>query len=190
MVRYSDMDLYKEADIVLEDSCIEAILCKFGEVSIGGSYVYRTMVDRDIDFDVVLPAGAELSLELRSKIAGVLTSIGQLRGLQMSDIHNFPEGAKHAIDGIWFGLTLISCVSAERWNIDIWFVTPGSATEQDKDLTMRLHKLSDHERATIIALKQAALNFSMKKKGIASVKIYDAVLRKGVETYEEFLDTL
>ena len=190
MIRYFDMDLYQEADAVLKDSSIEAILRQFGDVSIGGSYAYRTMVDRDIDFDVVLSQSVGLSIGLRSRITGTLAGIASLRSLQMSDLHHFPEGAKHATDGIWFGLTLISRVSAERWNIDIWFVTPGSATEQDKDLTMRLHKLSDHERATIVALKQAALDSNMKKKGVTSVKIYDAVLRKGVETYEEFLDTL
>ena len=183
------MDIYQEADGVLEDSHIEAILREFGEVLLGGSYVYRTMVDRDIDFDVVLPVGEELTLELRSKISARFTCISSLRNLKMADVHRFPEGSAHAIDGIWFGLTLISSITKERWNVDVWFITPGSVVEEDKELTQRLYNLSDEERATIISLKQSALDNGAKEKGSTSVKIYEAVLRRGVKTYEEFLRT-
>lgn len=181
------MNLYQEAEGVLEESHIEATLREFGEVSLGGSYVYRTMVDRDIDFDVTLAPGDELTLNLRSTIAARFAVTPSLRNLKMADIHRFPEGSAHAIDGVWFGLTLISSITKERWNVDIWFVTPGGVVEEDKELTQRLHNLSDEERTTIIALKQAALNAGVKEKGSTSVKIYEAVLRKGVKTYEEFL---
>lgn len=181
------MNLYQEAKGVLEDSHIEALLRQFGETSLGGSYAYRTMVDRDIDFDVVLPAGEGLTLELRSKIAARFAGISSLRNLKMADIHRFPEGSAHAIDGIWFGLTLISSVTKERWNVDVWFLTPASVIEEDKELTQRLYNLSDEERATIVSLKQAALDAGAKERGSTSVKIYEAVLHKGVKTYEEFL---
>lgn len=181
------MNLYQEAEGVLEESHIEVLLREFGETSVGGSYTYRTMVDRDIDFDVTLAPGNELTLNLRSTIAARFTGISSLRNLKMADVHRFPEGSAHAIDGIWFGLTLISSVTKERWNVDIWFITPGSVIEEDKELTQRLRNLSDDERATIVSLKQAALDAGAKEKGSTSVKIYEAVLRKGVKTYEEFL---
>ena len=55
------MDLYQEAAQVLEDTPLERVLSEFGEFALEGSYVYRTMVDRDIDCHVVLKDGLKLS---------------------------------------------------------------------------------------------------------------------------------
>lgn len=184
------MDLYEEARGVLDDSNLEKVLSQFGRVEVGGSYAYRTMVDRDIDFTVFLAPEAALSLDLRSDIARLMCHLPYLRNLEMVDLHRFPKGARHSIDGIWFGLTLISTTTEERWNIDIWFLSHDGKTEEDVELTRRLHHLTDEERATIVTIKQAALDAGEKEKGATSVKVYDAVLNRGVRTYEEFRQQL
>lgn len=184
------MDLYEEGAEILRSSDIESLLTGFGEVQLGGSYVYRTMVDRDIDFDVILPDESQLSYDMRSVIGEKLLRLPQLRGLQMSDPHHFPVGSKHQIDGIWFGLTMISEHTNERWNIDIWFLRSGSNAEQDDELSDRLRHLSDSDRETIVAIKQACLDAGKKEKGATSAQVYAAVLDHGVRTYEEFVDYL
>ena len=50
----SNEELQKEATAPLKENNIVAILENFGEVIFGGSYVYGTMVDRDIDIAVVV----------------------------------------------------------------------------------------------------------------------------------------
>lgn len=181
------MDLYQEAAQVLEDTQLERVLSEFGEFALGGSYVYRTMVDRDIDCHVVLKDGLKLSYETRAEVMARLMDVPNLRGIQMADIHHFPSGSTHQIDGIWYGLGIISNDTSERWNIDIWVITPDSATEADPKLTKRLCNLTDNERETIVAIKQAALDAGKKEKGVTSIAVYRAVLDSGISTYDEFL---
>ncbi|MCA9335997.1 hypothetical protein KC967_03785 [Candidatus Saccharibacteria bacterium] len=181
------MDLYQEAAQVLEDTPLERVLSEFGEFALEGSYVYRTMVDRDIDCHVVLKDGLKLSYETRAEVMARLMDVPNLRGIQMADIHHFPSGSTHQIDGIWYGLGIISNDTSERWNIDIWVITPDSATEADPKLIKRLCNLTDNERETIVAIKQAALDAGQKEKGVTSVEIYRAVLDRGASSYDEFL---
>lgn len=181
------MDLYQEAARILEDTQLEKVLSEFGEFALEGSYIYRTMVDRDIDCHMVLRDGLSLSYETRAAVMAKLMEIPNLRGIQMADLHHFPSGAKHQIDGIWYGLSVISKDTNERWNIDVWILTPDSATETDPALTERLLNLTDKERDAIVAIKQAALDAGQEEKGRTSVEIYRAVLYGNIKTYDEFV---
>lgn len=181
------MDLYDEAAKVLDDTTIEKVLGTFGTVQLEGSYTYHTMVDRDIDFTVRLPENVTLSYDLRTKITTSLISLPTLRYLKVSDPHHFPSGARHQIDGFWFGLMPVSTVTNERWNLDIWVIPHNDTIATDTALVARLQSLTDDERATIVAIKQAARDAKTKEKGTTSFKIYDAVLNHGVATYEEFV---
>lgn len=180
------MDLYQEGAEILQTTQIEKILAEFGDVHLGGSYVYCTMVDRDLDFDVMLPSSVPLNIETRAHIGKRLLSLDRLRSLQMTDVYHFPEGSKHAIEGIWYGLTFISSSTKERWNVDIWFMAPGSKSEADPVLTEKLYNLSDDQRQTIINIKESALQAGTKEKGVTSTRVYEAVLLHGITTYEEF----
>lgn len=57
----------------------------------------------------------------------------------------------------------------------------------DTQLVEKLKSLSDDDRKTIVAIKQAALDAGTKEKGVTSVQIYKAVLDGGIKTYDEFL---
>lgn len=186
-MRYTKhMDLYREADQLIEDSQIENVLATFGSVAVEGSYVYRTMVDRDIDYTVTVPKGQDLSFDLRREIACQLIDIPRLRSMEMSDLYHYPAGAKHLIEGIWFGCTILSNQTDQRWNIDIWFVKYDSKLEADDELTYRLKELSDTERVRIVTIKKQLLDAGQKQKGASSVDVYRAVLNEGVTSYEEY----
>lgn len=183
------MSLRDEATRLLEATALESALRVFGKPKIGGSYSYDLLVDRDIDIDVWLPNGKELSYELRAKFAAtMLRQIHQMRGLSVADVYHFPNGAKHAVDGIWFGLDILSDVSGERWNIDVWLMKHDGKNEANGELTERLHHLTEEERTVILAIKREALKRGEKEKGSTSVDIYQAVLNDGVSTYSEFLE--
>lgn len=50
----NDVTLRREGSSLLTTTGIESLLSRFGTIVIGGSYVYKTMVDRDIDISVVM----------------------------------------------------------------------------------------------------------------------------------------
>ncbi|MFZ2544842.1 MAG: hypothetical protein WAW80_02600 [Candidatus Saccharimonadales bacterium] len=180
------MNLREEGKVLLESTGIEAILGRFGVVTIGGSYAYNLLVDRDIDIDVRLGAGDELTYDLRAEFgAMLLREIHQMRDIKVADIYHFPKAAKHKIEGIWFGLDIISGHSGERWNIDVWLVKHDSALESDAALTTRVMNLTDVEREIILARKQEALQRGLKEKGTTSTQIYEAVLTQGARTLDD-----
>ena len=184
------MNLRQEGKQLLDSTGLKAILECFGEVSIGGSYAYDLLVDRDIDIDVRLPKNTDLTFDVRAEFAAtLLREVRAMRGIKMADLHHFPAGAKHQIDGIWYGLNVISEQSGERWNIDIWLLLAGSRTEEDTALTERLMNLTTNERETIMRLKQEALRRSMKEKGATSVQIYRAVLERGATSLDEIMQS-
>lgn len=117
------MDLYQEAQNVIDASHLEKLFNGFGKVELEGSFVYHTMVDRDIDCRIIVPKDTEIDIALRTQFGQVMLELPKLRGLQMSDPLHFPWGARHAgMKGIWYGLCLISDDTKERWNIDVWLM--------------------------------------------------------------------
>lgn len=184
------MNLRQEGKQLLDSTGLRAILERFGEVSIGGSYVYDLLVDRDIDIDVRLPKNTDLTFDVRAELAAtLLREVHAMRGIKMADLHHFPTGAKHQIDGIWYGLNVISEQSSERWNIDIWLLPEGSRTEENIALTERLMNVAANERETIMRLKQEALARGIKEKGATSVQIYRAVLERGATSLDEIMQS-
>lgn len=181
------MTLKEEGAGLLSATDIERVLTWYGEVSIGGSYSYDLLVDRDIDLDVRLPVGVELDFDKRSEIAAALLKIRQVRSIKMADIYHFPEGAKHAIQGIWYGLGVVVPSSGARWNIDIWCIPHGGATEADSDMVMRLKNLSEIERQAIMTIKQRCLDEGLKQKNRTSMQVYQAVLEQGVTSFEQYV---
>lgn len=181
------MDLYQEAQQVIDDSKLGSIFMQFGEVQLEGSFVYKTMVDRDIDYTIIVPEDAHIDFSLRTEFGTRLLELPDLSSLQMSDRHHFPTGSQHAIDGIWFGLTLISQSTSERWNVDAWLMKRGGNHEADNSLVQRLMNLTEQERALIVDIKQQSLDAGLKQKGQTSFAIYDAVLNRGVRSYDDYL---
>lgn len=182
------MDLYEEAQSVIDGTEIERRLSIYGDVKLEGSFVYRTMVDRDIDYIVYVSEGTELTYEFRAKIIADLARIPSAKAVQMSDVYHFPKWSSHDIDGIWFGLTPISA-AGNKWNIDIWCVKRDAKrirTVTDS-LEKRLLSMDDETRETIVQIKQQAANSGAKQKGMTSAMVYDAVINHGIKSYDEFI---
>lgn len=182
------MNLKEEGTTLLKTTDIKRVLAAFGDVSIGGSYSYDLLVDRDIDMDLRLPAGMELGFDTRADIAAALLKIREVRSLEMADIYHFPAGAKHAIEGIWYGLGVVVPSTGARWNFDIWCMLHDGETEEDSDMVRRLNNLSDTERTAIMTIKQRCLDEGKKQKNRTSMQVYDAVLNRGVASYAEFVN--
>lgn len=175
--------LKKEALAVIQSSNIEGILKQYGGVSYGGSFVYGTMVDRDIDIAVLVNSPDELTKENRDMLAGQLIGIKNCTDFSMSDRKAYPK--PHRPKGVWFGLELLH--DNHLWNIDIWLVTKDEPlVHTNEELFERMLGISEEERGIILDIKYNALINDSKVKGVTSSEIYKAVLYNGVTNYEEW----
>ena len=180
-----NQSLQSEAKRLLQDVKLVEYLQTLGKISFGGSYVYGTMVDRDIDIAVTVPPEA-ISFDLRSQVAKHLLESKQLEGLALTDRKHFP---KNGPLGIWFGP--IFNFENNQWNIDIWFVTKDEPkSHHNLGLHKRMLNISEEQRKTILEIKYAALQAGTKEKGVTSALIYEAVLTKNVQSYKELTSTL
>lgn len=175
--------LQKEATEVLAEHHIVTVLEEFGEVIFGGSFVYGTMVDRDIDIAVVAENNS-INYHTRKKVADRLLTIKNLDGLAMTDRFNFPK--KHAPKGIWFGPLIWH--KKRKWNIDIWLVTQNEPySHHNSPLHNKMLNITEEERQIILTIKAECLEKGLKSKGLTSSEVYTAVLDSHITNFEDFL---
>lgn len=182
-VRQYSIDIKQEADKLLEETNLSALLESFGEVILGGSYSYDLMVDRDLDFGLAVPA---ITPDFRAEIARTFASQPWAYKVSMTDRVNFePHSHPGAPRGLYLGLTIP--FPEDRWNVDVWFMV---AEHAGKDpLAIRMEKATDKQKTVMLQIKYDLMKSGRKEKGITSAEIYKAVLDRDVKTTEEFLQT-
>ena len=176
--------LQKDASALLKKINLVDILSKFGRVEIGGSYIYGTMVDEDIDIAVIVQ-NTDLNFQLRKRVMEELLSLDGLDGIAMTDRYHNPK--KAAPKGFWFGP--IINFNQSKWNIDIWFVTESEKlSHHNSSLHKRMQNITENQRQTILQIKYDALGANRKEKGETSSEIYYAVLDGGITCLNDFLE--
>lgn len=176
-------ELQKEATALLKENNIVPILENFGEVIFGGSYVYGTMVDRDIDIAVVVEKNI-INYDTRKEVIDQLLKITALDGLAMTDRFHFPKD--NAPKGIWFGPLIWH--NQNKWNIDIWLVTQNERySHHNSPLHKRMLSITEEQRKIILEIKNQLLKKGLKNKGITSVEIYTAVLDSNITNLSDYL---
>jgi hypothetical protein len=175
--------LQKEAREVISKSNLENIIGQYGEISYGGSYVYGTMVDRDIDLALLAKSQDDLTIEIRNRLASELLNIPDCVDFSMSDRKSYPK--PHRPKGVWFGPVILH--NKELWNIDIWLVSKDEPLIHSNDeMSKKLLILTEEKRSIILEIKYLALKNGTKKKGVTSGEIYKAVLAGTVSNYDEW----
>lgn len=174
--------LKDEADNLLQETKLKELLSEFGDTELGGSYAYDLLVDRDLDFGVVVK---KMTPEIRSDIVSLFAKQNWAYSVNMTDRINFePLSNLQAPRGLYVGLTIP--FPTERWNIDIWFMI---TDELPKDqLAERILQATAEQKAIILTIKYELMKMGRKHKGITSAEVYEAVLFKNVKTTSEFLD--
>lgn len=176
--------LQDEAKIVLQQTKLLDYLEKIGNIELGGSYVYGTMVDRDIDIAVIVDENI-ININFRKMIMDELLNITNLDGIAMTDRYHHHKTTSPK--GIWFGP--IVWYKGSRWNIDIWFVTQDEPySHHNQELHKRMLQITDEQKNTILKIKYDALQAGTKEKGVTSSEIYKAVLDNNISSYDEFID--
>ncbi len=174
--------LQVEATEVLEKTKLLDSLSAIGIIELGGSYVYGTMVDEDIDIAVIVDEKG-ITYDFRNHIMDLLLAINGLDGIAMSDRFHFPRNGRPK--GIWYGPIILH--NDRRWNIDIWVVAQDEPySHHNLELHKKMLDITEDQRRIMLDIKYSALHAGTKEKGVTSSQIYQAVLDNNITTYKEF----
>ncbi|MDQ2716272.1 MAG: hypothetical protein M3Z08_15315 [Chloroflexota bacterium] len=167
-----------ESDALLEESSVVRTLEGYGQVRFTGSYAYHLMVNRDIDIYVINAATS------RGGVTEALSTFirqGFFHGCLYYDFVDFTQ--ERFPYGYYIGLK--TPFRGEKWKIDIWFLWQDIPAREP--LIQDLRALDEGKRATILEIKRYVAEHELD---IASIKIYNAVLREGVSDIHAFLTRL
>jgi hypothetical protein len=172
--------LQEEAQSVLKELNVIALLSAGGVVRQTGSTVLGLMVWRDIDLQVSSP---RLSLERAFEIMHPLLThphIKQVRYLHQSDHFKLAD-----LDERYFFMVYYERPGQAEWKLDISFwLDEGIRPEPLHEAIAQ--QLTPETRLTILRIKDAWYQLPAYRVEVASTDIYDAVLQHGVRTLIEF----
>jgi hypothetical protein len=164
-----------QADALLQESGVVRTLEGYGGVRFTGSYAYSLMVNRDVDIYVI---NSSTSREAAVEALNTFIRQGFFNACLYYDFVDFTqEGFPY---GYYIGLK--TPFRGEKWKIDIWFLWQD--IPERELLIQDLRALDEGKRAAILEIKRYVAEHEL---AIASLKIYNAVLREGVSDVHTFL---
>jgi hypothetical protein len=182
-VRLVNDELQEEGQRLLDKTKLISVLRQYGDVHIGGSFVYGTMVDRDIDITVTVQSQKEINSSLRSKICKDLTALEGCTGFKMLDRKENPKEGRP--QGIWLSPQFIL---DGTWFLDIWVIANGeTASTHIGDIDSIMRDITEQQRTLILEIKTEVFRCGLKSKGVSSVQIYKDVLRNKVQSPDEWM---
>jgi hypothetical protein len=175
-----DRSLRLEADGLLARHGILTILRDFGQPHLSGSYSLRLMTWRDLDIYLEMQSlDTRLFLELGKRLGHALKP----RKLSFTDHVNFPT--TEAVSGLYWGIQTDS-LSGGGWKLDIWGVSPPVCAERLAHVDLLKEAMSPQMRLAILRIKNEICQLPSYRDTITSQHVYDAVLRGGANSVEDF----
>lgn len=174
--------LHNEATELLE-KFIYPILNKFGDIEVGGSYVYKLLSHPDIDLSVV---NSNLTKQMFADLCAELIALENVFNFRSCDRANFAHRQTgERPTGYWISPTVD--YEEHEWNLDIWFQTPKHHSSNTDFYLEKLTKLSDEKRITILSLKEELMreNIYGVGKEFQSVDIYNGVLENNIQNVDD-----
>jgi hypothetical protein len=170
-------DLQAEAQAVLADLNLLALLRSLGEPTLIGSLALGVMVWRDIDLHVYCD---EYSVDRCFAVMGSLASHPHVKQLRWDN----ERGAFNTgwlPNGYYWGVRYWT-PERVQWKLDVWFL-PRSAQVGEREEFLQLQSaLTPDVRAAILQIKDAW----HANPDYRSMAVYDAVVRHGARTIEDF----
>jgi len=175
----STEEIAREADHLLE-SGLRALLARYGEPHLIGSYSLRLMTWRDLDIHVVRD---EQDLQAFFALGGELAAL--LKPHRMHFCDETVVGTPGLPKGLYWGVYL-GDEKAGAWKIDVW-----ATDREDFESVRRFNdgiasRLTDETRAAILAVKTACWRHPQYRRGFTSADVYAAVLDRGVRDVDGF----
>lgn len=172
-----------EADHLLKDEGIEALMLAHGEVIYTGSYAIDLMVWTDIDLYVVPKHGTNWDECAAQLSAGFLRRPDvDIVKVEKSFWKKRPDLPK----GIGIGVKIPTPNHALPWKLDIWIVDD-QVRSQNRTLMENIQlKLTPPARESIILAKTALIT-NGRTPSMSGVLVYEAVLDKGLTSTDEIV---
>jgi hypothetical protein len=172
-------DILREADRLIE-SGLRALLARYGEPHVIGSYSLRLMTWRDLDIHLLRD---ELDLPAFFALGGELAAL--LKSHRMHFRDETVVGTPGLPKGLYWGVYL-GDEKAGAWKIDVW-----ATHREDFESVRRFNdgiasRLTDETRAAILAVKTACWRHPQYRRGFTSADVYAAVLDRGVRDVDAF----
>ncbi len=174
--------LQGEAQQIIEELNLYALLQKIGNVRQLGSSTLGLMVWRDIDIAVSCPPGIELQKILQEAMNPIFShpSIQSIRFLHQAGHFKEEELDPRYYFGIYY-----RSQEREEWKIDISFwLDTFDHPETIHDVIEP--KITEADRLTILWIKDIWYRLPTYRFQVYSTDIYDAVLNHQVQTPTEF----
>src|SRR6185312_7607701 len=163
---------------VLALTNISKVLEAYGTVQLLGSYAYDVMLQRDIDFHVIVP---KLDSALITRFFSWAVDARTFEYISFHDKHAFNAQAATryptniALDSYYVGLRLM--LDNKEWQIGVNFITsPQSVSEE---IVALMQHITPEQRLQILRFK-----YALQERGddISSAFVYRAVVEQGART--------
>jgi hypothetical protein len=170
----------KEADALLHEKGLLALLNSFGTPHVSGSYALDLMTWRDLDIYLEVE---ELKEDRFFSLGGKLASL--LMPVKMSFRNETIAKTQGLPEGFYWGIYL----GNERkgaWKIDVWAVHAAEC-KRLLDYCAAIQGKLDKQKATqILAIKSCCWQDPEYRRSYFSMDIYTAVLDEGIRDMEGF----
>ena len=172
--------LRKEADQVLQETGLLALLERYGTVSTTGSYSYDLMTWRDIDLCLALPTIETRSIFDLGREIAVLPGVGSMyyRNEFIMETPGNPRAVFWCVD---FYLS-----SEIKWKVDILISTSEEVARVLQPGQGLKARLNHQKREAILQIKSVLCQRDCYRQEYGSRDVYDAVMEHEVKTIEEW----
>lgn len=172
--------LRTEADSILHEKGLLALMEAYGTPHVTGSYALDLMTWRDLDIYLESPDMPEERFsELGGRVALALRpSRMQFRNERVARTPGLPSGLYWGVHAALPGHGL--------WKIDIWCVLSEECRRLLRHCDGIARRLTPSARTAILQVKARCCEHSEYRYGFSSQDIYTAVLDDGIETFDQF----
>lgn len=176
-----DEMLRAEADALLHQRGLQKLLEEYAPIHITGSYTLRLMVWRDLDIAMDAPAmSVPQFFDLGKRITALLSP------WKMFFTNNRDNNGGRYPQGLYWGIRM-GDVRKGAWKIDLWAFDAEECRAKVRECEALMNRLNDENRLTILRLKSQLWDKPQYRDTITSQDIYDAVLDRGIDTFDEFM---
>jgi hypothetical protein len=173
-------EIKKEADAMLYEKGLLALLRSFGTPHVSGSYALDLMTWRDLDIYLEVEDLKESSF---FSLGGQLASL--LMPVKMSFRNETVAKTPGLPQGFYWGIYLGN-ERKDAWKIDIWAVHSAEC-KRLLDYCMGIQEKLDKQKSTqILAIKSCCWQDPEYRRSYSSMDIYTAVLEEGITDMEGF----
>jgi len=175
-----DRTLRAEAVELLEGRGLRNLLEEHSRIAIIGSYALKLMVWRDLDIIMNAPS---MSVEDFFDLGARMTKL--LSAWKMFFTDNRQHELAQSPKGLYWGIRL-GDIKAGAWKIDLWAFDSEEFDRKRRECEELNRNLTRQSRLTILNLKSKVWQDARYRKSVTSQDLYDAVLKHGIGTVDEF----